>query len=1121
MSRGWSRLSRVRKVKGCVGLVMAVALLGCAWPATAQMRPGVSDAPPAAPRTPAAGRAPSADLVVYGDALAGDWDPNWSWDTTFDTASAAQAHGGSKSIALTFNAAWAGFSIRTSSPENTSGYSGVRFWAYGGAGGTQIQAGAQITDGSAISGQVALSVPAGTWTQFNVTMAQLGNPGQIARIDIQDGSGGAQAVFYVDDIALVGTTSTGGLPDPTADRVLGQGAFNTNGSGTTATTMDGPAGIAVAPAGAPDAGRLFVVEYNNNRVLSWPDAASFTSGQAADVVFGQANFTSGGGALEQNRLFHPEAATVDAQGRLFVADTENARVLLFAPPFSNGMNASVVFGQPDFVSPHNQNNQGGATAANTLCYPRGLATDSSGNLYVADDCNNRVVRYSPPFASNMNATLVLGQSSFTANGAATTQVGLRSPKAVAVDGAGNVYVAEYNNNRVTRFAPPLSSGMDASGVFGQPDYDSATPNNGGIGAGTLNSPVDLAVSAAGNALFVTDQQNVRVLGYSNPLTDTQADAVYGQPDYTSVTPNNGGVSATSLNSEPLGVAVDAGGDLFAVDYQNNRVLAYDMPAAPPPPPPPAEGTATVRIRSTAAGTPIDARLFGTNLATWNGDKLAEATFRARTAASGVSVIRMPGGSYSNWYGWLTCEMGSNQPGALPCGDNNQHWETWAARPTDFINFVKAVNKPGMWTVSINGTSKEAAAAVAFFNARASDNTLIGVDIRGTNWYTAGHWAQLRSAHGNPEPLGIKLWNVSNEVYGGKPGFGTNCDTPWGWENVWTCDGTEYVNGIGSGASRHEGFIEFRNAMRVVDPTIAVGAVGVTDQSSWHNWGNKVIAAAKNDMDFYEVHAYAYDTPPAYATALAHPQSEFTNLKANINAAYTANGAGEIPIGVTEHNLFATGCEDTGQMMTRAVNGLSIADSLGQMALNGFAMGNQWILGGNDFVGLCGAGADTNTDYGLIRLDHNYMRSPQYFSYVLWSRFGSVMVPVTSTAVATATLSVYAGRVGTDTVVLLAINKTGQPITTTVQVDAGAPLTGGLTDVARAGALTDQAVSFNGIAENNLSDDLSNAPAQVVSASGSEVTYSFAPYSVTLLRLGMQIAAPPDVQPWAYIPLAMR
>ncbi len=375
------------------------------------------------------------------------------------------------------------------------------------------------------------------------------------------------------------------LPEKTAGRVLGQSDFNTNDSGTSATTMNGPAGIAIAPASAPNAGRLFVVEYYNHRVLSWPNAASFTSGEEADLVIGQEDFISGDGALAQNRFYHPEAVVVDAAGNLWVADTENNRVLRFDYPLSSGMYASIVLGQPDFDSSNLPNQGGVGPAANTMYYPRGLALDVNGYLYVADDANNRVLGFAAPFAYNMNAFIAIGQQDLYSGdpnqGLTAGQNTLSGPKGIAIDAAGNLYVAEYGNNRVTRFSPAFFTGMLASGVYGQPDFVSDSPNRGSQTPqnNTLYSPVDVAVSAAGDVLYVTDQQNVRVLAFSNPVLDfpgtSVADQVYGQPDFTSATPNNGGISASSINQEPLGVAVDTFGDLYLADYQNNRLLAYD------------------------------------------------------------------------------------------------------------------------------------------------------------------------------------------------------------------------------------------------------------------------------------------------------------------------------------------------------------------------------------------------------------------------------------------------------------------------------------------------------------------------------------------------------------------
>ena len=73
------------------------------------------------------------------------------------------------------------------------------------------------------------------------------------------------------------------------------------------------------------------------------------------------------------------------------------------------------------------------------------------------------------------------------------------------------------------------------------------------------------------------------------------------------------------------------------------------------------------------------------------------------------------------------------------------------------------------------------------------------------------------------------------MYGAIPSAGPDC-AEFGWEEVWTCDGTQYVEGDDA----HDGYLDFRDAMRAVDPEIEVGAVGLFDGESWGNWGSEVV-----------------------------------------------------------------------------------------------------------------------------------------------------------------------------------------------------------------------------------------------------------------------------------------
>jgi len=298
----------------------------------------------------------------------------------------------------------------------------------------------------------------------------------------------------------------------------------------------------------------------------------------ADRVFGQPNFTSNianNGGLSASSLSQPSGAAMDGAGHLYVADAANNRVLEYDSPLTSRL-ANRVFGQPDFTT--NDINHGGVSAS-SLNNPFGVALDGAGHLYVADAANHRVLEYDSPLSSQ-SATRVFGQGgSFTTNTANNGGIGtgsLSSPGAVALDGAGRLFVSDQDNSRVLEYDSPLTS-QSANRVFGQAgSFATSACNGGGLSASALCLPGAVALDTAGR-LYVADLWNSRVLEYDSPLTSQSASRVFGQAgSFTTAVINNGGVSASSLNFA-FGVMVDAGGRLYIGDTQNNRVLEYDSP----------------------------------------------------------------------------------------------------------------------------------------------------------------------------------------------------------------------------------------------------------------------------------------------------------------------------------------------------------------------------------------------------------------------------------------------------------------------------------------------------------------------------------------------------------------
>ncbi len=183
-------------------------------------------------------------------------------------------------------------------------------------------------------------------------------------------------------------------------------------------------------------------------------AHAFTNGQSASLVIGQKDFTSRGYSTSQTGFHLPGTAIFDSSGNMWVADVANNRILEFKPPFATGMQASFVIGQKDFTT------KSQATTQSGLAFPFALAFDSSGNLWVAETLNNRVLEFKPPFSNGMNASLVIGQPDFATYASATTQNGFSEPHSPRFDSSGNLWVSEGpSTSRVLEFTSSTSSSV--------------------------------------------------------------------------------------------------------------------------------------------------------------------------------------------------------------------------------------------------------------------------------------------------------------------------------------------------------------------------------------------------------------------------------------------------------------------------------------------------------------------------------------------------------------------------------------------------------------------------------------------------------------------------------------
>lgn len=363
--------------------------------------------------------------------------------------------------------------------------------------------------------------------------------------------------------------------DPSAKNVLGANNFTTdNASGVVSQSlMLSPDGITASGSGVDF--RLFISDRSFNRVLVFGEITN--DGQAAMSVLGQADFITSSASLSQANLASPAGLTSDGTN-LYVADTNNNRIMIWPVTATTGQNAVKVLGQTWFFS-----NSAG-TSNTAMNKPQSIDYGNNGYLYVADTNNNRVMVWSTQIVvSAQSANYVVGQTSFTSSAGGVSPSKLLDPVGVNASG-GMLLVADSKNNRIAVFPMDISgNGQSANFVLGQ----LATGNVVDFYGDTLNNPQDkgvnapsgIAIDSVQHRLFVSDTNNNRVLVYylsaTNSLTDYTADLVIGQASSSVTAPNRGGVASALTLNGPTGLFYDQVRQrLYISDTGNNRVLIY-------------------------------------------------------------------------------------------------------------------------------------------------------------------------------------------------------------------------------------------------------------------------------------------------------------------------------------------------------------------------------------------------------------------------------------------------------------------------------------------------------------------------------------------------------------------
>jgi sugar lactone lactonase YvrE len=319
-------------------------------------------------------------------------------------------------------------------------------------------------------------------------------------------------------------------------------------------------------------------------ILIAPRVLAFASGENASAVIGQPNFTTKSEILplvNESRLAAPYDVKFDSHGNLWVVDSSDGRVLEFAAPLTSDEKASVVLGEPNFSTSYLGYSL--STNGTVLFDPQAIAFDSSGNLWVSDTGEARILEFTAPFTSGENATLALGVPDLKTAGDTNnpaSQTNLNTPDGLTFDSSGNLWVADAGYYRVEEFKAPFSTGESASLVLGQdnftaknfPNEPNCPPQCGTPTKSTLDGPYDVAFDSSGN-LWVADRNDHRVSEFTQPLTNGEAAnmivggdcAIFGQ------------VLAANCMSVIEFIGFDHSGMLWVSDTGNGRVLGFPAP----------------------------------------------------------------------------------------------------------------------------------------------------------------------------------------------------------------------------------------------------------------------------------------------------------------------------------------------------------------------------------------------------------------------------------------------------------------------------------------------------------------------------------------------------------------
>jgi sugar lactone lactonase YvrE len=318
----------------------------------------------------------------------------------------------------------------------------------------------------------------------------------------------------------------------------GLASFGGDGNLAPQAALSSPAGVAVDPNG-----NVFIADTANHRIRRVDAATLFISTIAGT---GTAGFSGDDGPATAAQLNSPSGITVDRAGNVYFSDSANNRIRRI-----------------DAVT---QTITSIAVANAQVSRPMGLALDAAGNLFVADSLNHRIRKIAAD-ATTVTTVAGNGTPGFSGNNGPAAGAQLNSPSGVALDAAGNLFLADTNNSAIRRI-DAVTQTITTLGGNGTPGFS----GDGGLASlALLNQPIGIAADPDGNLLIAdTNNDRIRRIDASSQVITTIAGS--GISGFL----GDGAAATLARIYSPNAVAFDGAGGVYIADTVNNRIRFVDF-----------------------------------------------------------------------------------------------------------------------------------------------------------------------------------------------------------------------------------------------------------------------------------------------------------------------------------------------------------------------------------------------------------------------------------------------------------------------------------------------------------------------------------------------------------------